>query len=313
MNRFTVLPSPQIRSAMTTQKIMALVCAALLPTVISATVIHGARALLVMLCCVVCCVMFEYITRLILKRENTVADLSAVVTGLLLSFNLPATIPLWVCSVGAFVAIVIVKQLFGGLGQNFANPALVARIVLMLSFAQYMTASAFEYDGVTQATPLVAESGTYSNIQLFLGQTSGCLGETCTLSLAMGAIALVCLKVISPVMPIAFIGTFAICVGISGNDVVYQLLSGGLVLGACFMATDYVTSPLTNKGKLIGGIFCGIVTFVIRTYANSPEGVSYAILLMNIITPYIDEFTAQKAFGAKKKERKSKEVMHQNG
>lgn len=305
MERYTVLPSPQIRTAMTTQKIMLCVCLALLPTAIASAIIHGARALLVMLCCVVSCVMFEYITRLILKRENTISDCSAVVTGLLLSFNLPVTIPLWVCSIGSFIAIVIVKQLFGGLGQNFANPAVVARIVLTLSFTQYMTASAFEYDGVTQATPLAAESGAYDIMQLFLGKTSGCLGETCALTLLIGAALLIYLKIISPIMPIAFLGSFALCMAVSGSNVLYQLFSGGIILGACFMATDYVTSPLTDKGKLIGGIFCGVVTFVIRQYANSPEGVSYAILLMNIITPYIDAFTAQKTFGTKRKERKA--------
>ena len=305
MSNLTVLPSPQIKSAWTTQKIMMCVCLALLPTVISAAFIHGARALLVIMCCIVSSVMFEYIARLVMKRSNTISDFSAVVTGLILGLNLPSTIPLWICSLGAFVAIVIVKQLFGGLGQNFANPAVVARIVLMLSFAQYMTGDAFVYDSVSQATPLAAQQGTYSTAELILGQTSGCIGETCALTLLIGASILIALKIISPVLPISFIASFAVCMAISGNDVVYHTLSGGLLLGAFFMATDYVTSPITAKGKLIAGVFCGTITFVIRIYANAPEGVSYAILLMNIITPYIDSFTRTKPFGAKQKERKA--------
>lgn len=292
MNKLTVLPPPQIRSTVTTQKIMLCVCISLLPTVIAAVPLCGARALLVVLCCVVSSVMFEYIFTLIAKKENTISDLSAVVTGLLLALNLPVTVPLWICSLGAFIAIVVVKQFFGGLGKNFANPAITARIVLMLSFTQYM--SNFVYDGVTQATPLLADFENFETVNLFFGKYAGCIGETCTFTLLIGAIALIALKIISPVLPLAFIGTFAVCIAASGNDVVYHLLSGGLALGAFFMATDYITSPITAKGKLIAGIFCGFVTFIIRIYANSPEGVSYAILLMNIITPYIDDFTRQK-------------------
>ncbi|MBQ7132020.1 MAG: RnfABCDGE type electron transport complex subunit D [Oscillospiraceae bacterium] len=304
MNKLTVLPSPQIRSYVSTQKIMLCVCLALLPTVIAAAILHGARALLVVLCCVISAVMFEYIFSLVTKKENTISDLSAAVTGLLLALNLPVTIPLWICSLGSFIAVVIVKQFFGGLGKNFANPAMTARIVLMLSFAQYMSQDAFIFDGVSQATPLSAPQGSFETAELFLGQTAGCIGETCTLTLLIGAATLIALRIISPVLPVAFIGTFAICIAISGNDVVYHLLSGGLVLGAFFMATDYVTSPVTAKGKLIAGVFCGFITFIIRIYANSPEGVSYAILLMNILTPYIDDFTHTKPFGAIRKERK---------
>ncbi len=297
MNKLTVSPPPQIKSSVTTQKIMLCVCAALLPTVVAAALIYGARALLIVLCCVVSAVMFEYIFTLTAKKENTISDLSAVVTGLLLALNLPVTVPLWICSLGSFIAIVAVKQFFGGLGKNFANPAITARIVLTLSFPQYMSNQAFVYDGVTQATPLSATQGSFEIAELFLGKYAGCIGETCTLTLLIGAIALIALKIISPVLPFSFIGTFALCVAVSGNDVAYHLLSGGLVLGAFFMATDYVTSPITAKGKLFAGIFCGFITFVIRFCANSPEGVSYAILLMNIITPYIDDFTRQNPLG----------------
>lgn len=238
-----------------------------------------------------------------MKREQTIGDLSAVLTGLLLALNLPVTLPFWQAGIGCFAAIVIVKQLFGGLGQNFANPAIVGRIVLMLSFTSNMTSwvipKYYKADEIiTGATPLVTGDASYKD--LFLGNIGGCIGETCSLAILLGGIYLIIRKIISPVTPIAFIGTVALLDLIAGNDVIYNVLAGGLLLGAFFMATDYVTTPITSKGKLIFGIGCGLITFIIRQFGSYPEGISFAILLMNIVTPYIDRFTMAKPFGAKK-------------
>lgn len=299
MNQLIVSPSPHIRGKITTTKIMLCVLVSLLPTVIAASVIFGLRSLLVVLCCVASCVLSEYVFRFITGREQTVSDLSAAVTGVILALNLPHTIPLWMASIGSVAAIVVVKQFFGGIGQNFANPAVVGRIVLMLSFAGSMTGNAFQYDGVTGATPLSAPDA-YSIKELFLGTTPGCMGETCALTLIIGGLFLVITKVITPTTPLAFCATVAACSALAGENPAAQVLSGGLLLGAIFMATDYATTPVTQKGKLIFGIGCGLITFVIRQFSNSPEGVSYSILLMNILTPYIDILTPSKAKGAKK-------------
>lgn len=304
MNHLTVSPSPHICGKINTQKIMLLVLISLLPTVIASAVIFGMRALLVILCCVVSCIVTEYIFRIIAKRKQTISDLSAAVTGVLLAMNLPHTIPLWMTVIGSVVSIVVVKQLFGGIGDNFANPAIVGRIVLMLSFAESMTGTAFSYDGVSTATPLV-EPSAYTIKQLFLGTTAGCLGETCALTLIIGGIFLVVTKIISPIAPLSFCATVAVCSLIAGENVAVQLLSGGLILGAIFMATDYATTPITPKGKLIFGIGCGLITFVIRQFAGSPEGVSYAILIMNILTPYIDMATTLTPLGSKKPQKEA--------
>jgi len=266
---------------------------------------------LVIATAVITAVMWEYLSRLFMKRKNTISDLSAVITGILLAMNLPVTIPLWMVAIGTFVAIVLVKQLFGGLGHNFANPAIVARIVLMLSFAGEMTkwVKPFYYKGtvdmVTSATPLV--TGTASYKSLFLGNIGGCLGETSALALLLGGIFLVATKVISSSTPLAFIATVAGLAWVSGGDPLYQILSGGLLLGAIFMATDYVSTPITKKGKVIFGIGCGLITFAIRKWGNMAEGTSFAILLMNIVTPYIDMFTKTAPVGAKKLEKSAKE------
>lgn len=248
------------------------------------------------------CLLWEKLFCVITKKKDTTDDLSAVVTGLLLSFNVPATLPLWMMIIGTFVAIVITKMLFGGLGQNFANPAIVGRIVLTLSFAEAMTTfvEPFYYqkaDVVAQPTPLATGDTSYKD--LLLGNISGCLGEVCSIAIIIGGIYLLCVKVISWHIPVAYIGTVGVFSLIAGEDPVYQILSGGLLLGAFFMATDYVTSPTTKIGKLIFGFGCGFITCVIRFYASSAEGVSYAILIMNIITPYIDMATRKKPLGAK--------------
>lgn len=300
---FKVTASPHIRDNMTTQKIMLLVIISLLPALIGGFITFGLRAVIVTLVCTASCVIFEALTRIIMKRPQTVSDLSACVTGILLAMNLPVTIPIWQAVIGSFVAVVIAKQLFGGLGQNFVNPAILARIVLMLSFTADMTTWAVpQYwkensaDIVTSATPLVSRDASYWD--LFIGNTGGCIGEVCALGLIIGGLFLIFIGIISPVTPVAFIGTVALAELIAGNDPIYHILSGGLLLGAFFMATDYVTTPLTSMGKLIFGIGCGIITFVIREFGGYPEGVSFSILLMNIITPYIDNFTAKKALGA---------------
>jgi len=260
-----------------------------------------------------------------MKKNNTISDLSAVLTGVLLAFNLPATLPIWMAIIGCFIAIAVTKQLFGGLGQNFANPAIVARIALMLSFTTQMTTWAipkyWTYGSnapnfasgeviingstiLTGATPLVSNNASY--MDLFLGNVGGCLGETSALALLIGGLFLIIMKIICPSTPLAFIGTTALLTFISGGDVLYQVLSGGLIIGAFFMATDYVTTPINTKGKIIFGIGCGLITFIIRKFGSYPEGVSFSILIMNILTPYIDTITKTKPLGAKKPVKEAK-------
>ena len=311
MNKLMIEPSPHIRSAWTTQKVMLNVIIALLPALIAAVIIFGLRALTLTVICCTACVLFEWLFCLITKKESTISDLSAIVTGMLLAFNLPVDLPEYMAVIGCFVAIFIVKMLFGGIGQNFANPAITGRIVLMLSFTSYMSSwtAPFAYkdgvDAVVSATPLVAaEEQLPTLMDMFLGVRAGCMGETCALALLIGGIFLVARGLISPVTPVAFVGTVAVCaLMISGGDLnymMYQVLSGGLILGAVFMATDYSTTPLTTWGKLIFGVGCGLLTFLIREFAALPEGVSYSILLMNILTPSIDKITVPRALGARR-------------
>lgn len=256
-----------------------------------------------------------------MKREQTVGDLSAVVTGLLLGMNLPASVPLYIPIIGSFVAIVIVKQLFGGIGQNFANPAIAARIVLMLSFSGQMSNWVKPYwytsfvDAESSATPLAAKWLTHSEngssfkmapftfSEMFFGETGGCIGETCAAALIAGGLFLIFARIISPATPIAFIGSFAVLTLLytgSTVETVYGVLAGGLLIGAFFMATDYATTPLTTSGKIVFGIGCGLITFIIRNFGSYPEGVSFSILLMNLLTPYIDKLTKLMPLGAKK-------------
>lgn len=313
MNKLIVEPSPHINSSWTTQKVMLNVVIALCPALVAATIIFGVRALVLTVICCACCVLFEWLFCLVTKRENTISDLSAVVTGMLLGFNLPVDLPIYMAVIGSFVAIVIVKCLFGGIGQNFANPAITARIVLMLSFTASMTkwTAPLSYmngvDAVSSATPLAAEE-LPSLLDMFLGVRGGCLGETCIAALLVGGIYLIATGLISPVTPLAFIGTVAAASLLySGGDftfTLYQLMSGGIVLGAFFMATDYSTTPLTTKGKIIFGVGCGIITFAIRQFGSLPEGVSYSILVMNCLTPLIDRFTMPRALGAVKEVKK---------
>lgn len=289
-----------------------MVIIALLPSVVASAIYFGFRAILLIAICVATCVLTEFVCRKLMKRNQTISDLSACVTGILLALNLPVTLPIWEAVIGSFVAIAVVKQLFGGIGQNFANPAIVGRIVLMLSFTADMTTWAipkyYQNSGevITGATPLV--SGDASYLDLFLGNVGGCLGETSALAILIGGLFLIVMKVISPSAPISFIGTVAILTAITGGNVGYQVLAGGLLLGAFFMATDYSTTPITEKGRIIFGIGCGIITFVIRNYGGYPEGVSFSILLMNVLTPYIDRLTMSKPVGAKYPEKKKEEV-----
>ena len=312
MTKLIVEPSPHIKSAWTTQRVMLNVIIALCPTLIASIVLFGVRALTLTVVCCASCVLFELLFCLVTKKESTINDLSAVVTGMLLAFNLPVELPEYMAIIGCFVAIVIIKMLFGGLGQNFANPALTARIVLMLSFSSAMTTwtAPFAYkdgvDAVTAATPLTSET-LPSLTDMLLGVRAGCVGETCALALIIGGVYLVVRGIITPVTPVAFIGSVMLLELVSGGsmtDALYQVLSGGIMLGAIFMATDYSTTPLIGWGKLIFGVGCGVLTFAIREFASLPEGVSYSILLMNILTPYIDKITMPRALGAQREGKK---------
>lgn len=321
MKGLFVSPSPHRAADMSTSRIMLLVIIALFPAAMAGCVFFGPRAAAVLAVCIAACIIFEALCRIIMKKEQTVGDLSAVVTGLLLGMNLPATVPFYVAVIGSFVAIVIAKQLFGGIGQNFANPAIAARIVLMLSFTPYMSNWVKPYwysdavDAETSATPLVAEWFTYTEngaaykmapftlSEMFWGETGGCIGETCAALLILGGLFLIVTKIISPATPVAFIGSFALLTLLytgSTVETVYGVLAGGLLIGAFFMATDYATTPLTTKGKIVFGIGCGLITFIIRSFGSYPEGVSFSILLMNLLTPYIDKLTKASPFGAKK-------------
>lgn len=306
MNKLISSVSPHFNSARTTQKIMLDVIIALMPAAIMSVVIFGLRSLLVIATCVGVSVLSEFLFEKLCKRENTVSDLSAVVTGLLLAFNLPVTIPLWQAAFGSIVAIIVVKQLFGGIGQNFANPAITARIIMMTAFSGTMTkwvAPNFclsgTVDATSTATPLALMAKGEMNavpsyLDLFFGFNGGCLGETCVLALLLGGLYLMVKKVISWHTPVAFIGTVALMSLVCGKDVLAQVLSGGLFIGAFFMATDYSSTPPTKWGKIIFGIGCGLITILIRFWGNFPEGVSFSILLMNIFTPYITKLTRSK-------------------
>ena len=260
----------------------------------AATWIFGFRALLVTVFCAVVCVLLEFICRLVMKREQTIGDLSAAVSGVLLALTLPPSIGLAQALVGCAVAIVVVKQMFGGIGCNFVNPALTARIVMLLSFPTQMTTWTLA-DGTTTATPLGgAEAGLK---ELFFGTVGGSMGETCAAAILLGFVYLLARRVISPTIPVAFAASAAVFALILGRPVGFELLSGGLLFGAVFMATDYTTSPFTFRGKIIYGVCCGLLTVLIRAFGSMPEGVSYAIVLMNITVPLIERVTLPRTFG----------------
>lgn len=313
MSTLYVTPSPHIKDSTTTSRIMLDVVIALVPSVIAATVIFGLRALMICAICVAACIAFEWVYEKAMKKPVTIGDFSAVITGLLLAFNMPVNVPVWQVLFGCFVAIILVKQLFGGLGKNFANPAIVGRIAMFHAFSATMTnfplsanpSTSATVDAVSSATPLaLMASGRFSELpslaDMLLGNHGGVIGETCALAILLGGAYLLIRRVISWHTPVCFIGTVFVLMALAGQKPDYQILSGSLMLGAFFMATDYVTTPQINWGRVIFGVGAGLLTVLFRLYGSYPEGVSYSILLMNIFTPYINRLTAHKALGGVK-------------
>lgn len=297
----TVSSSPHIKRPDTTRGIMSDVVIALAPAATYGCILFGLRALAVLITSVGVAVLREFLWNKALKKPDTIKDMSAVVTGLLLGMNLPPTLPLWQAAIGSVAAIIVVKQMFGGLGHNFANPAIAARIMLLVSFPAAMTRFTEPVsDAVTSATPLAGTAGALSFKTLFFGMHAGSIGETSAFLLIVGGLYLVIRRVITPVIPVCFIGTVALLSLIAGENVMLSVFGGGLILGAVFMATDYTTSPTTPLGKAVFAVGCGIITFVIRKFGSLPEGVSYSILLMNILVPHINRFTLSKPFGFEK-------------
>ncbi|AVP54445.1 RnfABCDGE type electron transport complex subunit D [Clostridium tetani] len=301
---YTVSSSPHIREKDTTQSIMRDVIIALLPATVAGVYFFKMEALLVILASVISCVLAEYIWQKATKQKVTISDLSAVVTGLLLAFNLPASVPLWLPVIGGFFSIIIVKQFFGGLGQNVVNPALAGRAMLLASWPVQMTT--WTLDGATTATPLAILKGAEATgatlpgvMDVFIGHVGGCIGETSALALLLGGAYLLYKRVIDWKIPVTFIGTTLIITAIAGRsgNVIYELFVGGLMIGAIFMATDYATCPITPKGRIIFGIGCGIITSLIRIFGGYPEGVSYSILIMNLFVPLIERWTTPRTFG----------------
>lgn len=313
-----VSSNPHVRDKMSTSRIMQLVVIALLPASVFGIWNFGFRALLVILVSVVSSVAFEWLYDHFMHKQNTITDYSAVVTGLLLALNMPASIPLWMPVLGSAFAIIVVKQLFGGLGQNIMNPALAGRCFLMISFAGKMTDFAVSdgfrgvVDSVTGATPLAAlkdhgfTDGSVPVWDMFLGNTQGTIGETSALAILIGAVILLIFKVIDLKVPLTYIGSFSVFVilymlfsgmGFDGNYLFSHLFGGGLMLGAWFMATDYVTTPITVRGQLVYGCCLGVLTAVFRLFGGSAEGVSYAIIFCNLLVPLIERVTRPVAFG----------------
>ena len=313
--KLIVSASPHLRSEETTTGLMANVIVALVPCVVASAIIFGLRALLVTAVSVVASVAFEWLYCKLLKKPNPVGDLSAVVTGIILALNVPVGMPIGELIVGDFVAIIVVKQLFGGIGMNFANPALVGRIFLFISFAGEMNTWVYPdaaVDQLSSATPLkVADPSKLSLLDLFMGVHGGVLGETCALAIVLGLIYLVATKTISAAIPASYIGSMFIFYLISTRSLhgaLVGILYGGLLFGAVYMATDYVTSPFTLKGKLVYGVALGIVTFAIREWGSYAEGVSFALLFMNLWVPYINDLTRQTPYGYIKPAKPAKEA-----
>ncbi len=334
--KLVVSSSPHLRNeSVSTRRLMLDVIIAMLPTAVASVIYFGGDALRLILVAVVTAVAAEYFYQKLTKQKTTVSDLSAVVTGMLLAFNLPASAPWWIAAVGSLIAIVLVKQMFGGMGNNFVNPALAARTIMMLSWTSLMAANVMPHawqwattsadtvasatvDAVASATPLGESPLHYTLWQLFSGNVPGMLGETCKLTLILGGVYLLIRGVIDWRIPAAFIGTAFVLFWIQTgslyspegtHSVLYQMLSGGLLLGAFFMATDYVTSPVNPWGRVIMGAGCAVMLFVIRVYNSSyPEGCSFAILFMNVLTPLIDKMTTPKPFGYVKPAKPAKEA-----
>ena len=303
--KLLVSAGPHVRGGASTTSVMRDVLIALLPAVVASVLVFGTRALVLEIICVDVSILFEYLFRKITKRTNTISDLSAAVTGLLLAMNLPAGFPIWMAIVGCFVAIVIVKQLFGGIGCNFANPAITGRIFLLIAFAGQMTTNSYipGIDAVSGATPLaLIKEGAVDSLpavkNLLFGIRGGCLGETCAIALIIGFVYLVVRRVITPTIPLVYVATIALMSVVLGYDPIYMILTGGVLLGGIFMLTDYSTSPATEWGKVVFALGAGIITMLIRNSSGGyPEGVSFAILLMNIICPHLNKIGAKKPFG----------------
>ena len=314
MKKLVVASTPHIWTKMKTNRIMLDVIIALIPSMIAAAVLFGWRALLLLAVTVASCIASEWGFQKLLKRKSTIGDLSAVVTGILLAFNFPADFPLWKAAFGSFIAIVLVKQVFGGIGFNLVNPALAARGILVLTFAQALGSSPATVltpmvEVVSSATPLgyllEGNMGSVPSIlDKFLGIHSGAMGETAAFALILGGLYLVIRKVISPLIPLTFLGTLFAATALLGQNPGSHLLLGGALLGAIFMATDYTTIPLTPKGCFIFAVGCGLLTALIRVFSVFPEGVTFAILIMNLLVPAIDSLTIKKPFGYKKPEMK---------
>ena len=307
MEKLIISTSPHIHSKVTTQSIMRDVLIALAPASVAAVVLFGLRALLNIVLCVGASVLSEFLFNLITKKKQTIVDLSACVTGLLLALNLSTKVSVWQCIVGSVFAIIVVKCLFGGIGCNFANPAITARIFLLVSFNSVVGGAAanFETDLTAGATPLTAikEGATEalpSLLDMLLGNRGGAIGETCAIALILGGIYLVVRKVISWHTPVVFIATVFVLSLIVKQDLtlaLYEVLGGGLLIGAIFMATDYSTTPINKQGKIVFAFGCGLITCLIRFWGSYPEGVSFAILFMNILSPYVEKWCTPKPFG----------------
>jgi electron transport complex protein RnfD len=305
-NKPVMAAGPHIHSADSSRRIMLDVIIALLPASIAAVVLFGLQAALMICVCVAAAVVSEFLFNLIARRDQSVGDLSAVVTGLLLALNLSTNVPLWQCALGSVFAIVLVKCAFGGMGHNFANPAITARIFLLMAFTSTVAGGAMPrlVDAVSSATPLDligAEGAELPTLgQMFLGLRGGAIGEGCILALLIGFAYLLARKVIHWQTPVIFMGTVFVCFLISSGSfsvALYELLAGGLVLGAVFMATDYTTTPITAEGRMLFALGCGLLTFVIRRFCSLPEGVSYSILCMNILSPWLEKWTRRKPLG----------------
>ena len=298
---------PHLRSRQDTPSLMRDVLIALCPAVAASLYFYGFKALWILLVSTACAVLSEYVWQRLMKKPIRLNDFSAAVTGLLIGLNMPATVPVWVPAIGSVFAIIIVKQLFGGIGHNFLNPALAARAVLLTSWPSYMTKALvpertltfglFEssVDAITSATPLVAPVADIRN--LLMGNIAGAIGETCKIAILLGLVYLLIRGVIRWQIPVCMLGTVALMSWILGKDPLTAVLSGGVLFGAVFMATDYVTTPMLKVGQAIFGVGAGILVVLIRNYGNYPEGVTYAILIMNIVTPLLDRSLKRKVYG----------------
>ena len=308
MSKLTVTAAPHIHSGASTNRIMLDVIVALLPVTVASVVIFGLQSLLIIAACVISSVAAEFLFDLATGKKNTIGDFSAVVTGLLLALNLSTNVPVWQCVVGSVFAIVCVKCFFGGLGCNFANPAIAGRVFMLLTFSQVAGgANPTIVDVTTSATPLellAKGEEVPSLLNMFLGLHGGAIGETCAAALLLGFVYLLVRKVITWHTPVVFIATVFVCYLVAtGFDVtaaLYQVLAGGLMIGAIFMATDYVTTPINTNGRVVFALGCGVITFIIRFFCAYPEGVSFSILIMNILAPYIEKWTASEPLGGVK-------------